>query len=33
LALSSAITNVVFSGVANVCLMDELDCIAQELQD
>src|SRR6266404_4512904 len=27
--LSSAITSLVFSGAASVCLMDELDCIAQ----
>src|ERR1017187_9247686 len=32
-ALSSAMTNFVFSEAASVCLMDEVECIAQELQD
>ena len=32
-AWSSAITNSVFSGAASVCLTDDVDCIAQELQD
>src|ERR1017187_4989187 len=32
-ALSSAMTNFVFWDAARVCLMDEVECIAQELQD